>query len=374
MRTRRILIIDDMHANRYVLRKILSNEATYEVLEASNGADGLALMDASVDLVILDINLPDMSGFELIREAEQKLGSDHVPAIINISATFISGSDKAMGLNKGARAYLTHPINADEMLATIASLVKSDNRLERVERRRQVAVARSESLKSEKIMLERFMRSFSHDLRSPLAAATMVTGLMKKNPARRTEELLQILEDNLRRIDRMIGNVLDISHVAMSGGIKLTPEPLVVGPLFEDALKNLRLQIAQPIEAHVDVTDLVVTWDRNAFLRIVDNLVINASKHGDSEAPIHVRQWLEGGDIYFSVTNVGSFPEEVLTNLATPYFISTRSETKGWGLGLPIVKALCESCGGHVAFNNAGGFAQVAVRLPLVLHGANGRE
>lgn len=374
MRTRRILIIDDMHANRYVLRKILANEPHYDVLEASNGADGLALMDASVDLVILDINLPDMSGFELIREAERKLGSDHVPAIINISATFISGSDKAMGLNKGARAYLTHPIDAEEMLATIASLVKSDNRLERVERRRQVAVARSESLQAEKIMLERFMRSFSHDLRSPLAAATMVTGLMKKNPARRTEELLQILEDNLKRIDRMIGNVLDISHVAMGGGIKLTPEPMAVGPLFENALNNLRLQIPQVIEARVNATDLMVNWDRNAFLRILDNLVINASKHGDPHNPIQVTQWQEGAHIYFSVENVGSFPEEVLTNLATPYFISTRSETKGWGLGLPIVKALCESCGGEVAFDNQNGHARVQVQMPLELHGSAGRE
>jgi two-component system sensor histidine kinase/response regulator len=373
MRTRRILIIDDMQANRYVLRKILSHEANYEVFEAGNGAEGLALLDTSIDLVILDINLPDMSGFELIREAERKLGSEHVPAIINISATYISGSDKANGLNKGARAYLTHPIDAEEMLATIASLVKSDNRLERVERRRQVAVARSESLRAEKIMLERFMRSFSHDLRSPLAAATMVAGLMKKNPARRTEELLQILEDNLRRIDRMIGNVLDISHVAMGGGIKLTPEPLVTGPLFEDALNSLRLQIAQPIEAQLTAIDVVVHWDRNAFLRVLDNLVINASKHGDPASPIRLKQWLEGNEIHFSVTNQGNFPEEVLTNLATPYFISTRSETKGWGLGLPIVKALCESCGGHVTFDNLSGNATVAVRLPLSLLGTAAR-
>lgn len=374
MRTRRILIIDDMQANRYVLRKILSHEPQYEVLEAGNGADGLALIDASIDLVILDINLPDMNGFELIRDAEAKLGSDHMPAIINISATFISGADKAMGLNKGARAYLTHPIDGQEMLATIASLVKSENRLERVERRRQVAVARNESLRSEKIMLERFMRSFSHDLRSPLAAATMVTGLMKKNPARRTEELLQILEENLRRIDRMIGNVLDISHVAIGGGIKLVAEPLVTGPLFEDALNNLRLQVPQPIEAQLAATDMVVHWDRNAFLRILDNLVINASKHGGQASPILVKQWAEGNDIYLTVSNEGNFPDEVLTNLATPYFISTRSETKGWGLGLPIVKALCESCEGHVSFNNDNGNATVAVRLPLSLLGATGRE
>ncbi|MFF7707127.1 response regulator [Pseudomonas sp. NPDC007930] len=364
MRTRRILIIDDMDANRYVLRKILSAQSGYEVIEAANGAEGLARLDQTVDLAILDINLPDMNGFDLIRAAEEKLGSEHMPAIINISATFITGSDKAMGLNNGARAYLTHPIDADEMLATIASLVKSENRLERVERRRQVAVARSESLRAEKITLERFMRSFSHDLRSPLAAATMVAGLMKRNPARRTEELIKVLEDNLKRIDQMITNVLDISHVAIGGGIQLCAEALALNAVLEEATENLRLQLGRPL--HLALSEPVqVHWDRNAFLRIYDNLVVNAAKHGAQGAAISIEQTLAGNEVVLCVVNEGTFPDDVLANLATPYFISTRSDTKGWGLGLPIVKALCESFGGSVSFQNLAPLARVEVRLPL---------
>ncbi|MBD1550940.1 response regulator [Pseudomonas typographi] len=370
MRTRRILIIDDMDANRYVLRKILASEPRYEVIEASNGAEGLARLDAHVDLAILDVNLPDMTGFELVRAAEEKLGSEHMPAIINVSATFISGSDKAMGLNNGARAYLTHPIDAEEMLATITSLMKSNNRLERIERRRKMAVARSESLRSEKITLERFMRSFSHDLRSPLAAATMAAGLMKRNPARRTEELIKVVEDNLKRIDRMITNVLDVSHVAIGGGIELCAEMLDLHALLAEASENLRLQVAQPVELHLGGA-AQVHWDRNAFLRIYDNLVINAAKHGAQDTPIDVEQLLRDDEVLLRVTNHGAFPDEVLANLATPYFISTRSDTKGWGLGLPIVKALCESFGGTVNFHNHAPLACVEVCLPLRLASAS---
>ena len=97
MRNRRILIIDDMDANRYVLRKILASEPGYEVLEAANGGDGLARLESGVDLVILDINLPDMSGFELIQKAEQRLGHDKLPAIINISATFAAARTRRWG-------------------------------------------------------------------------------------------------------------------------------------------------------------------------------------------------------------------------------------------------------------------------------------
>jgi two-component system sensor histidine kinase/response regulator len=367
VKIRRILIIDDMDANRYVLRKILEADLHYQVLEAGNGEQGLALLDDSIDLVILDINLPDMTGFELIQYAEAKLGQGRLPAIINISATFITGKDKAMGLNTGARAYLTHPINPDEVLATISSLMKSNNRLERIEKQRQVALARNENLRAEKIMLERFMRSFSHDLRSPLAAAVMVTGLMQKNTARRTEEMLQILADNLKRIDQMVTNVLDISHVSMGGGIKLVGEPIALAALLREAIDNLRLQVSHEILVEDQVGDSRVFWDRHAFLRIFDNVVLNAAKHGAATGPISISQQVDTHGVKLRVSNQGRFPDEVLTNLATPYFISTKSETKGWGLGLPIVKALCESFGGQVTFSNAEGLAHVELYLPLTL-------
>ena len=367
MRTRRILIVDDMEANRYVLRRILSSESNFQVLEAGTGAEGLALMIDGVDLVILDINLPDMTGFELIQKAEQTLGPARLPAIINISATFVSGKDKATGLNTGARAYLTHPINPDEVLATIASLMKSNTRLERVERQRNWAEARNEQLSKEKIMLERFMRSFSHDLRSPLSASVMATGLMQRKPERRTEELLGVLQDNLQRIDQMVANLLDISHVSVGGGIRLISEPMDLATLLRDAVANLALQLNNPLELEMDESGAQVVWDRSAFLRILDNLVGNAAKHGKAEAPIRIEQSLEDKAIKLVVTNYGAFPAEVLANLATPYFISSQSDTKGWGLGLPIVKALTESFGGQVSFGNEGEQARVEVLLPLAV-------
>ncbi|MDD0843543.1 hybrid sensor histidine kinase/response regulator [Pseudomonas sp. Gutcm_11s] len=367
MRTRRILIVDDMEANRYVLRKILAGDANFQVIEAATGGEGLELMLEGVDLVILDINLPDMTGFELIQKAEQRLGPARLPAIINISATFVSGQDKATGLNTGARAYLTHPINPEEVLATITSLMKSNTRLERVERQRNWAEARNEQLSKEKIMLERFMRSFSHDLRSPLSAAVMATGLMQRNPARRTEELLTVLQDNLQRIDEMVSNLLDISHVSVGGGIKLLSEHIDLGALLRDAVANLQLQVDNPLELHLEETSPQVVWDRSAFLRIFDNLIGNAAKHGQPGQPIRIEQSVDDCFVRLLVTNHGTFPDEVLANLATPYFISSRSDTKGWGLGLPIVQALAESFGGQVSFGNQGELARVELRLPLTV-------
>jgi two-component system sensor histidine kinase/response regulator len=368
MKTRkRILVIDDTDANRYVLKKILDGQAAYEIIEAGSGEDGLALMDADIDLVIIDINLPDMTGFDLIQAAEKKLGRGKLPSIINISATFVSGKDKATGLNRGAQAYLTHPINPDEVIATISSLLKNNHRFERVEQQRNVAVALSQNLQTEKIMLERFMRSLSHDLRSPLTAASMVVGLMQKNPTRRSDEMLGILEKNLQRMSQMITNVLDISHVSLGGGLQLNGETFAVGRLLEDAIGDLRIQIGNELRVDLETPDAPVFWDRHAFLRIIDNLVINAAKHGSKSAPIFIEQRHAEGQVLIRVRNAGSIPGEVLANLATPYFISTKSDVQGWGLGLPTVKALCESFGGHVEFSSEAEEVVVDVYLPASL-------
>lgn len=364
---RRILIIDDTEANRYVLRKILEGQQHYQVLEAASGTAGLALIDASVELVIIDVNLPDTTGFELIQAIEHKLGWGRLPAIINISATFVSGLDRAQGFNTGAQAYLTHPISPEEVLATVGALLKASSRVGHMEQQRNSAIARSENLQAEKVMLERFMRSLNHDLRSPLTAATMVVNLMQRSPARRTDDLLQTLHDNLQRMNQMITDVLDISHMSLGGGVRLNGDPLVLGPLLEEAAANLRLQFSNELDLQLETPDLEVLWDRYAFLRIFDNLVLNAAKHGQSGTPIQVRQQRIGERVVLELRNLGQFPDEVLANLATPYFISTRSDKRGWGLGLPIVKALSESFGGEARFANGAGEVIITLHLPLRL-------
>lgn len=373
MRTRRILIIDDAEANRYVLRKILGRVPQYAIVEAANGREGLALIEESIDLVILDVNLPDMMGFELIRRAQEKLGGEKLPAIVNISATFVSSSDKAHGLNKGARAYLTHPLNPDEVLATIGSLLKSDLQLRHVRQQQQIAQTRSERLAHEKIMLERFMRSFSHDLRSPLSAAHMSAEIMRQYPSMRTDEVLGVLQANLKRIAEMITNLLDISHASMGGEIGLVAEAIPLVSTLKEAIANLQLQIANPIVLNlIEVpAEQCVQWDKLAFLRILDNLIINAAKHGTAATVIDVKAAVDEDTVVLRLANDGAFPDDVLANLATPYFISTRSDTQGWGLGLPIVKALCESFQGSVTFENSDTKALVTVRLPLQCAGSD---
>ena len=117
-----ILVVDDTSASRYISGSWLRRSG-HRVIEAGTGAEALAILaESEIDLVLLDVGLPDMSGFDVC----QRIKNDPALAlpVIHLSATAIRGSDRAQGLTRGADAYLTEPVEPDELLATVASLLR----------------------------------------------------------------------------------------------------------------------------------------------------------------------------------------------------------------------------------------------------------
>ncbi|HTB66746.1 MAG TPA: response regulator [Steroidobacteraceae bacterium] len=122
----KILVVDDNAASLYATSRIL-RAAAFEVIEAENGTDALALAP-SVDLIILDINLPDIDGLEVCRKLRARSDASYLP-IVHLSATFVTSIDKQQGLSAGADSYLTHPADPAVLVATVRALLfarKSD--------------------------------------------------------------------------------------------------------------------------------------------------------------------------------------------------------------------------------------------------------
>lgn len=118
-----ILHIDDNEANRYVVTRILQN-AGFVVVEAATGAAGLkAVAEHQPALVILDVKLPDISGFEVCRQIKANPETAFIP-VLHLSASFVQSQDKAEGLDSGADAYLAQPVEPIELLATMRSLLR----------------------------------------------------------------------------------------------------------------------------------------------------------------------------------------------------------------------------------------------------------
>jgi len=117
-----VLLVDDTEQNRYVLSRILAR-AGLEVEQCTTGKEALERVKSSPDLVILDVKLPDISGYEVCRRIKADPATCSVP-VLQISASFVSNESKVQALEGGADGYLTHPIDATVLVATVKSLLR----------------------------------------------------------------------------------------------------------------------------------------------------------------------------------------------------------------------------------------------------------
>jgi two-component system NtrC family sensor kinase len=120
--TSRVLLVDDTEQNRYVLSRILAR-AGLEVEQCTTGKEALERAKFCPDLVILDVKLPDISGYEVCRRIKTDPVTRSIP-VLQISASFVSNESKVQALEGGADGYLTHPIDATVLVATVKSLLR----------------------------------------------------------------------------------------------------------------------------------------------------------------------------------------------------------------------------------------------------------
>lgn len=160
----RILIVDDNAATRYSLRRVLEQQG-YQVLEAGTGSQGLRQVNSeAVDGLILDVNLPDMSGYDIARRLRMHPATALLP-IIHVSAAAIHTNDLIAGLDAGADAYLVHPVEPGVLLATLRTLLRV----------RDTEVALLES--------ERQFREIFHNVGAPLAVIDQALKVVECNHA-----------------------------------------------------------------------------------------------------------------------------------------------------------------------------------------------
>jgi PAS domain S-box-containing protein len=117
-----VLVVDDTLANRWVLTRVLEEEG-YKIVEGETAADAVRLAAERPDLIVLDVRLPDGSGFDLARSLKNDARTSDIPLLL-ISASFTSPSERAKGLDAGADGYLTHPVEPPVLLATVRALLR----------------------------------------------------------------------------------------------------------------------------------------------------------------------------------------------------------------------------------------------------------
>ncbi|MES2524503.1 MAG: ATP-binding protein [Gemmatimonadota bacterium] len=121
--TPHILVVDDTAGNRYAVSRLLRG-AGMKVSEAASGSEALLLVEGIPDLVVLDINLPDMTGYDVCRHIKGRPHTAFIP-VLHLSASYTASADRAFGLEAGADGYLTHPLEPAVFIATARALLRA---------------------------------------------------------------------------------------------------------------------------------------------------------------------------------------------------------------------------------------------------------
>ncbi|HTU61027.1 MAG TPA: response regulator, partial [Polyangiales bacterium] len=212
-----ILNVNDNQVARYVVSTILQR-AGFKVIEAENGEQALSRTeDRRPDLIVLDVQLPDMSGLEVCTRIRKNAALASTK-VLHTSATHISTDSKVLALRGGADGYLTQPFESEELVATIDALL----RLSRTEEELRTV---AEQLREADRRKNEFLAMLAHELRNPLAAIWAALPVLERHPPHDESEAKarHVLERQSGQLKRLIDDLLDAARVTQ-GKIELRME------------------------------------------------------------------------------------------------------------------------------------------------------
>jgi signal transduction histidine kinase len=202
-----------------------------------------------------------------------------------------------------------------------------------------------------------FTAALSHDFRGPLANASNYLELLRRNAdASRSAHFATRALLNLQMIDRMIGELLDVTQASASGGLTLRLKPYDVRTLVTDVFEDLRVLHGDRFELHAP-PEVAAHGDPERMKQALHSLLENAIKYGREGAPISVRADTGDGRLRLSCHNEGEpIPPEIIPDLFLPFRrapTAVSGRKPGWGLGLILVQSIAEAHGGGVEIESS---------------------
>jgi signal transduction histidine kinase len=392
---------------------LIKEHLDVKIVQADSGMAALGiLLKEPIDLIILDVQMPEMDGFETAQLIRSRKKTCHIP-IVFLTAAYKSEQFKQKGFEVGGADYLTKPIDTHQLINRIKSylrfieqerqhklslentvaertreLEEARNNLEQrvLERTAELFEAKNfaEKLQHEAEQANRsksqFLANMSHELRTPLNAIIGYSELLQEEAAELDAEQdvftadLQKIHSAGEHLLGLINDILDLSKIE-AGRIELELEQFAVEPIFHNAVSTVK-PLAEKNNNHIFVEiigDLgEVSMDATKLRQIVLNLLSNALKFTENGSVIlQITRCFnaEGEWLNFCVIDEGiGMTEQQQDKLFHPFTQADASTTRrygGTGLGLTISKEFVEMMGGRVHVNSEFGYGSTfSVRLP----------
>lgn len=352
----KILIVDDVMSNVLLLKVLLTNEK-FQIATASNGRQALdQVTKEKPDLVLLDVMMPDMSGFEVSQQLKANPETAEIPIIFLTALN--STADIVKGFQVGGNDFISKPFNKEELIIRVThqiSLIAA----------KRIIVAQTEELRKTIIGRDKLYSVIAHDLRSPMGSIKMVLNMLILNlPSdtigpemyelltmanQTTEDVFSLLDNLLKWTKSQIGKLKvvyqDIDMVEVTEGV------IEIFSMVAELKKiSIRLETPSKLDVYADI-DMIKT--------VIRNLLSNAIKFSNEETEILVTVQEQEGMAVVSVKDSGCGIDEEnqkkLLHTDTHFSTFGTNNEEGSGLGLLLCQDFVIKNGGRLWFTSAKG-------------------
>ena len=344
-----VLVVDDTIDNLRLLSDILDHRG-YEVRAVTSGAQALLAAAADPpDLILLDITMPDMDGYEVCRRLKAQPASRDVPVIFLTALN--ETADKVKGFDIGGVDYVTKPFQVEEVLARVQTHVAL--------RQAQVALAESYThLRALEQFRDDLVQMIVHDMRSPLTALLLRLRFLGHPPATLSEQQAEDLRaaiQSAQALTRMTDDLLDVSRLEEGR----MPVERSVWDLTRMARDVCAALAAMDRDRSIDVEStaaIEATCDGGLVRRIMENLVSNGIRHTPAGSRLRVSIASADGRVRVAVHDEGDgVPQEARARIFEKFgTLETRHERiyPSFGVGLAFCKLAVEAQGGTIGLDS----------------------
>lgn len=347
----KILIVDDVMSNVLLLKVLLVNEK-FQIVTASNGKQALdQVIKEKPDLVLLDVMMPDMTGFEVAETMKADRRMADIPVIFLTALN--STGDIVKGFKAGGNDFISKPFNKEELIIRVKhqlSLVQAKRIIENKNRELQTTMAGRDKMYS----------VIAHDLRSPMGSIKMVLNMLMLNLkpeviGEEMHELLNVANQTTEETFSLLDNLLKWTK-SLTGGMQTVLQRFDFSEMVEAVVDvNKIIADLKNIKIRTELTpQLMVNADIDMMKTAVRNIISNAIKFSHPGKEIVITARAEQNKMWFGVQDFGTGMDEEcqqkLLDTRTHFSTFGTNNEEGSGLGLLLTKDFVNRNGGELRF------------------------
>jgi two-component system sensor histidine kinase/response regulator len=383
-----ILIVDDNAHNLQVLGKLLQ-ESRYEIEFATNGKAALEWLNTrQFDLILLDINMPGMTGFEVCTKIRSNPELNNVPVIFLSAETERESILK--GFELGAQDYLTKPFDSRELLVRVKTHLVLKDSLEKLEKLNksleEKVTDRTQQLKDANEKLEalnlklldldkakaEFLNLISHEIRTPLNGIIGPLELLKETVSTgEISDLVEILDMSVKRLEIFSLNALLITRLK-TNQFEIKRDRIHISNLINEVIDKAKEKFQSgniQVKRNYEITGDLIYGEAELIKKCIGNILDNAIPFSPQDGTIEINTYVEDQTIICEIKDNGTgFAKGAVDHVFELFATGDACKDNCTGIGLPIAKMIMVAHGGSIVIgNNPGGGASVKLLFQNII-------